>query len=136
MRRIAKAMAASELALDALVSSPLARALQTAEIVGEAILGRKGVMLAEELSPEGDPKALVARLARQFPTVSALMLVGHEPYLSKLISVLLTGRADGLSLTLKKGGLCCLSAESLRYGQCAALESLLTPKQMIRNQRL
>jgi phosphohistidine phosphatase SixA len=60
------------------------------------------------------------------------MLVGHEPYLSQLISVLLTGREQGVNLDLKKGGLCRLDIEVLRYGQCAVLESLLTPKQMIR----
>jgi phosphohistidine phosphatase SixA len=53
--------------------------------------------------------------------------VGHEPYLSELISVLLTGRLD-LPLALKKGGVCRLTANRLHYGRCATLEWLLTPR--------
>ena len=58
------------------------------------------------------------------------LLVGHEPYLGRLISTLLTGGPD-LTLTLKKGGLCKLTVSRLRYGRCATLEWLLTPRQMI-----
>ncbi len=57
------------------------------------------------------------------------MLVGHEPYLSTLISLLLSGDG-GLQVEMKKGGLCKLSVESLKHGRCAKLEWLLTPRQM------
>jgi phosphohistidine phosphatase len=56
-------------------------------------------------------------------------LVGHEPYLSQLISLLVSGRED-IGIDFKKGGLCKLEAEKLRYGKCAQLIWLLTPKQM------
>jgi phosphohistidine phosphatase SixA len=55
------------------------------------------------------------------------MLVGHEPYLSDLVSMLLTGHT-GLPLNLKKGGLCKLSVTRVRYGRCATLEWLLAPR--------
>jgi phosphohistidine phosphatase SixA len=57
------------------------------------------------------------------------LLVGHEPDLSALASLLLTG-GGGLTITLKKGGLCRLSAERLRVGRCASLEWLVTPSQL------
>jgi len=57
------------------------------------------------------------------------LLVGHEPYLSELISVLIAGDA-GAGIMLKKGGLCRLSATSLRFSRCATLEWLLTPAQL------
>jgi hypothetical protein len=37
---------------------------------------------------------------------------------------------SSVSIAMKKGGLCKLSAESLKAGRCATLEWLLTPKQM------
>jgi phosphohistidine phosphatase len=59
------------------------------------------------------------------------MLVGHEPSLSELISTLLSG--DGrMAVTMRKGGLCKLLVETPRYGPCATLEWLLTPRQMVR----
>jgi hypothetical protein len=46
-----------------------------------------------------------------------------------LISLLISGDT-GISIIMKKGGLCKLSTKSLQYGRCAALEWLLTPGQM------
>ena len=130
LRRIAEYMAAMEMACDALLTSPLPRAVQTAEIAAGGLKLKKGLLLAPELAPDGDPKALIDRLNRDFQAAEAIMLVGHEPGLSQLISVLLTGRVTGVPLELKKGGLCRLRIESLRYGQCAVLESLLAPKDL------
>jgi phosphohistidine phosphatase len=56
-------------------------------------------------------------------------LVGHEPYLSELIALLIAGDAP-VRITMRKGGLCKLSVDALQYGRCAVLEWLLTPKQM------
>jgi phosphohistidine phosphatase len=60
-----------------------------------------------------------------------VLLVGHEPYLSQLISHLLTGGPD-CQITMKKAGLCLLTIESLRDDRRATLEWLLTPRQMAR----
>jgi phosphohistidine phosphatase SixA len=57
-------------------------------------------------------------------------LVGHEPYLSELISMLLSGTTD-LSINFKKAGLCKLTVEHLRLGPCATLEWLVSPKLLI-----
>jgi len=55
------------------------------------------------------------------PPPESVLLVGHEPYLSGLISLLVSG--DGsLAVVMKKGGLCKLSTDSLKHGRCAALE--------------
>jgi phosphohistidine phosphatase len=69
------------------------------------------------------------QLGRLKPAPEKILLVGHEPDLSRLISVLATGTLQ-LQLDFKKGGLCKLEAETLRAGPCATLVWLLTPKQM------
>ena len=63
------------------------------------------------------------------PSPESVLLVGHEPYLSGLISLLVSGK-ETFTVTMKKGGLCKLSTDSLHHGRCAALDWLLTPRQM------
>lgn len=114
---------------DLVLTSPLVRARQTAEIV-VAVMGLDDRLReTPHLAPSGDPGKLVAEIAGQ--KADGVLLVGHEPYLSGLISVLLSGR-EGLEINLKKGGFCHLSVGSLKYGACALLECLLAPKQMIK----
>lgn len=72
---------------------------------------------------------LIHEINESFGDMERIALVGHEPSLSNLVSVLITGEPD-LSLTLKKGGVCRLSVGSLQYGRCAALDWLLSPSQL------
>jgi len=127
--RITEAMLALELSFDLILSSPYLRARQTAEIVAEAFKARKKLELLDSLTPYGDAKTLIQHLNRIQPAPESILLVGHEPYLSELIARLVSGSVSS-SVTLKKGGLCKLTTASLKYGRCAALDWLLTPKQM------
>jgi len=77
--------------------------------------------------PNGNALELIRELNDEKP--QSVLLVGHEPYLSGLISVLVTGESNA-AIELKKGGLCKLSADRVAYGQCATLNWLLTPKQL------
>jgi phosphohistidine phosphatase len=124
-----EAMQALGLSFDLILSSPLLRARQTAEIVAEAFRARKKLEFSDTLAPAGSPKKLVELLNHHDPPLEDVLLSGHEPYLSELISLLLSG-GEHLSITMKKGGLCKLAVESLKHGRCARLEWLLTPKQM------
>ena len=126
---IAEGMASLELAFDLILSSPYLRARQTAEIVAEALKARKRLELSETLAPAGSTKKLIELLKKLEPSAGDVLLVGHEPYLSELIALLVAGQT-GLSVVMKKGGLCKLSAASLQPGRCATLEWLLTPKQL------
>jgi phosphohistidine phosphatase len=127
--QISEAMEALGLAFDLILSSPYLRARQTAEIVAESLKARKQLEFSDSLVPGGSMKKLVEFLNRLQPPPGKVLLVGHEPYLSGLVSLLVAGN-QGCSVVFKKGGLCKLAAESLTHGRCAALEWLLTPKQM------
>ena len=129
LRRIAEAVEALDLSFDLILSSPYLRARQTAEIVAEGLKARKRLELSDSLTPGGSPKKLVELLNHLQPSAGSVLLVGHEPYLSGLISLLVSGDAS-FAVVMKKGGLCKLSTESLKPGRCATLEWLLTPKQM------
>ena len=129
MRQIAKSMKALELSFDLILSSPYLRARQTAEIVASAFRADQKLVLAEELTPGASAKGLIHRINSLNPTPENLLLVGHEPSLSQLISLWVAGDPYS-SITLKKGGLCRLAVEALQPGRCATLEWLLTPKHM------
>jgi phosphohistidine phosphatase len=127
--RIAEAMSAMKLSFDLICSSPYLRARQTAEIVAEAFHARRKLTFLDQLVPGGSAKGLIAELNRFSPTPDEILLVGHEPSMSGLISLLVFGDPD-CSVQMKKAGLAKLSCESLKAGKCATLEWLLTPKQM------
>ena len=116
-----------EISFDMIFSSSLVRARETAEIVERGLRLHGRLEITDHLAPSGDVEKLVAQLNGLRPAPESLLLVGHEPYLGSLISLLCTG-GPNLSLTLKKGGLCRMDAEQLRCGRCASLEWLLPPR--------
>jgi len=128
--QIAKAIGKLELSFDLILSSPYLRARRTAEIVAERFEAGKKLELSDVLTPGGSTKRLVELLKCARPSPESVLLVGHEPYLSELISLLVAGK-ETFGVVLKKGGFCKLTIESLKHGRCAALQWLLTPKQML-----
>ncbi len=126
-KALARALRRLDVTFDAIFSSPLVRARETAEIVecGRRLQGR--LELTEGLAPSADIGGLLRRLDEIQPRPGCILLVGHEPDLSGLISLLCTG-GPHLASTLKKGGMCRLEIEDLCAGRCARLEWLLAPR--------
>jgi len=125
MRQIADAMRGMDLKFDLILSSPYARAEQTAKIVAGEL--DEDVSYSVYLVPGGNALELIGEINDERP--QRVLLVGHEPDLSNLISVLITGGSDA-GIELKKGWLCRLTTEKLVFGKCARLNWLLTPKQL------
>ncbi len=98
MKREAKLIERLDLKLDAIITSPLVRARDTAKIVAK----RLDIALAEsDLLKPGFDLLMLETLASDYPQYSSLMVVGHEPDFSGVIS----GVIGGGSIVLKKGGL-------------------------------
>ncbi len=129
MRLIAETLKALEMNFDLVLSSPFVRARQTAEIVCEVLGQTQKLKFSQLLAVDGDPKKMIHEVEKH--KASSVLLVGHEPYLSTIISILVTGEHDQY-FVMKKGGLCKLSVDSLRFGRCAILEWLAPPKILIR----
>jgi phosphohistidine phosphatase len=131
LRAGAAGMRALGIELDALLTSPLVRAVETAAVVAEAFGGnpapREVPALAAGVAPIESVRAL-----RPFARHAGVMIVGHEPGLSGIVAVLLTGSAEGLALTLKKGGLVALELPSLQPHAGGTLRWMLTPRQLRR----
>jgi phosphohistidine phosphatase len=125
MGQIAETMLAMDLKFDLILSSPFVRAKRTAEIVAEAL--DEEITFSNLLEPDSNALELIREINDEKP--QRVLLVGHEPDLSRLISVLISGDSDG-AIEIKKGGLCKLTVDRLTFGQCATLNWLLTPKQL------
>jgi phosphohistidine phosphatase len=59
--------------------------------------------------PEDKPEKMAARLATLAPTLM-LAIVGHEPHLSALATLLVSGRSGHTAFVLEKGAVLCLSS--------------------------
>jgi len=127
LRQIATAMKKMDLQFDLILSSPFLRAKQTAEIVAKNLKLKKRLKFSDELKPDGGVKNLFRQLNELKPAPENVLLVGHEPYLSRLISLLVSG-GENVAIDFKKGGLCKLKVEKLQTGRCAMLAWLLTPR--------
>ncbi|MGB3682816.1 MAG: histidine phosphatase family protein [Rubrobacteraceae bacterium] len=115
--------------VEALLSSPYARAWRTAEILAdETHWPAPGGFLA--LEPEVPPGKVFAALGT-YEGLNSLALVGHRPSLHALAAYLLTGSEDGLNIGLKKGGAACLRFEGEPEPGAAKLRWLLTPKALL-----
>ena len=126
-KQLAHALQQMEISFEAMLSSPLVRARETAEIVVRGLESSGKLELTDSLTPFGSMENLVSLLKTLRPVPENVLLVGHEPYLSGFISLLCTG-GPGLSLTMKKGALCRLEVDSPSCGKCATLEWLVQPR--------
>jgi phosphohistidine phosphatase len=134
MLDVARGLQAMEVAFDAILTSPFARARRTAEILARVYRSRK-IFETGRLAPDAGGKEIVDKINQNFRDARGIVLVGHEPDMSRLISILLTG-AGGMEMELKKAGICKLSVEKLVFGQCACLHWFLTPKQLAQMRRV
>ncbi len=126
MRQIAKALYNLGVELDLILSSPYVRACETAEILADVFKMKKEIVLSDHLVPSGNPELLIGEINEKY-SVDSLAVVGHEPFLSALISFLVAENAK-VEITLKKGGVCYLAADDLHHlDHRATLEWLLTP---------
>ncbi len=130
--RQAKTWNRLQIPLDVIVTSPLVRAAQTAEVMRRELKQACSLEFSEHLEPGGDHALLMQHLADKHSNANGVMLVGHEPDLSSLVSVLVSGSTFPI-IRLKKGALCKLYLTTTRYGHCGWIEWALAPKHMAKS---
>jgi phosphohistidine phosphatase len=102
MRQIAKALRNLGVEFDLILSSPYVRACETSEILADVYKMKKKLVFNDNLSPLGDPELLIGEINEKY-SVDSLAVVGHEPYLSTLIGLLVAENAK-IDITLKRAG--------------------------------
>jgi phosphohistidine phosphatase len=133
IEEVGEAMAELGLKFDVVATSPLRRAKDTALLVSKALKRKGGVEEWQELSPEGSRDAFYRRLGKLRST-SAVLCVGHEPYLTSAINDI-AGRGSekgAIRIVLRKAGLARLTVAGFSPKINGELRWLLTPKQIRR----
>ena len=122
-RRAARGLRKLDLGIDLVVSSPLPRAFETAEILAD-VLGLPAPETDDRLRDDRAPRDVVDVLKGL--DAACPVLVGHEPCLSGALSLLVCGGA-GADFAMRKAGLAVV--EILRAGAKprARLVQLLAP---------
>jgi phosphohistidine phosphatase len=130
MREIAKGFAKLAIEVDLILSSPLARAVETAEIVAAAVgQNKKDIKTTENLSPGASCDHLFAEI-KSHPGAETIVLVGHQPDLGILLTRVIQGAAGGLAIQLKKGTICCINVTETVPTLRGDMMWLLTPRQL------
>jgi phosphohistidine phosphatase len=125
---IAKSLKDLGIKFDFILTSPLKRAHQTAAIVSKIFKNEKKIEDWNELKPEGNRPELYRKLTH-FKQQSSVLIVGHEPYLSDMISeIIFDGK--GKHVVLKKAGLAKIGITSASPKLHGELKWLLTPRHM------
>lgn len=130
VRQAANGLRVLGVSLDAILTSPVLRARQTAEIVAAKLKLESALQELMDLRPESTVDHLLFGLSR-LAAQQNLLIIGHEPLLTQTVARLLTGEKDsGLKLTLKKAGLCQVEIDQLPPTKTGTLHCWLTPKQL------
>jgi len=129
MKAAAAGLRALRVAPGIVLTSPLVRAVETAAIVVAALHGAPAPRELAALTPDVAPADTLKAL-RVFGRHQDVMIVGHEPNLSRTIALLLSGTA-GASIELKKGACAALELAAFEPGG-ATLHWLLQPRALRR----
>jgi len=130
MRVVAAGIKRLDVEFELILTSPYVRAAKTAEIFHDVIKIGK-MQITESLISEADPAEVIHEIDNKYSKCKGIVLVGHEPHMSHLMSILLTGRPD-MQIDFKKSGFSKLSIDDLKPGKCACLKWLMTPRQLAR----
>ncbi|HLJ69194.1 MAG TPA: phosphohistidine phosphatase SixA [Chloroflexota bacterium] len=120
VRRAAERLAAAGVTVDRIEHSGLTRAQETAEILADLLGGELNAVSG--LRPGDDVRPMAQWLAAEAD--GNVMLVGHLPFMERLVSYLLTGDADAAAVHFRTATIAALELQ----GGSWALEWLLPPR--------
>jgi phosphohistidine phosphatase len=124
LRREAKALLALDITFDVVLTSPLTRTRQTAEVIAAAFRSAPPIINMASLAPGGAHTAIIEELSKQHRR-HKIALVGHEPGIGEL-----AGRLIGLRrpLDFKKGAICRIDVTALPPTSPGRLRWFLSPR--------
>jgi phosphohistidine phosphatase len=124
LRDQTKGLNALDVGFDVIITSPLVRTKQTAEIIAGTLKEKPQVVTSDALAPAGTPAGVVQELAKHAkqPRVA---LVGHEPNLGELAARLIGAKSP---IVFKKGAVCRIDFEILPPKGLGQLRWLLPPR--------
>ena len=124
LRKSARGLSRLGVSFDVIVTSPLVRTRQTAEIVAAGVDPRPHIVSTESLAPGGSMAAVMADLEKHAKR-ARIAIVGHEPGIGELAA-----RLAGLRhpIAFKKGAVCRIDVDELPPEGPGELRWFLSPK--------
>src|SRR5579862_3920470 len=120
---VGRALAALDVQVDLIVSSPLKRSTQTAALVGNEIGHESKLQIDPALRPQASFTEF-RKLLDKYARLEAIMVVGHNPNLSEFLGSMISDSGCEASLELKK---CAVAKVEMRRSS-GTLQWCLTPK--------
>lgn len=112
--KIARFLKDNNVKLDIIWHSTKMRAIETAQIIAGSILPKPIVEEKQGLAPNDSVNAILEEIAK---ANKDLMIVGHLPFLQKLVSLLFVGVEYQELIGFRQGGVVCLERKETRAWQ-------------------
>ena len=126
LRKAAHGLNEVGVGFDQIVTSPLVRTRQTADVFAEELETHPPVVTSDALAPAGTPPSVIQEITKHVRK-ARVALVGHEPNLGDLAAQLLGARNP---LEFKKGGICRIDFDMLPPKGGGMLRWFLSPKML------
>lgn len=126
LRKEVKGLVRLGVAFDQILSSPLVRAKQTAEVLAQGLPSKPPITLTDSLAPAGGASGVLQELSKHMRKGS-VALVGHEPNLGELAARLIGART---AFEFRKGGICRIDFEVFPPKGLGHLQWFVTPKML------
>jgi phosphohistidine phosphatase len=124
LRRVLECAHAAGVRPDVILTSPLKRALETAQLATSILNVKRDLAVTPALSPTSSPQRIWSEIRAQ--KAEKLLIAGHEPLLSRAVAFLL--RCPALRLDLKKGAMVRVDMKTVEPEPSGILKWILTPK--------
>jgi len=126
LRKEAKALDALGFGFDHIITSPLVRTKQTADVFAESLKSKPSVSTSDALAPAGTPAAVIQELGKHVKK-GRIALVGHEPNIGELAARLIGARVP---MEFKKGAICRIDFETVPPKGTGQLRWFVTAKML------
>ncbi len=128
---VGRALVALGVKVDAVISSPLTRAVQTAELAVTELGYQNKIVISDAMRPEANYDQF-HDLLTHYSNSDAIMVVGHNPSITEFLLHLMTGNEPSDCVDFKKGAVAKVDVQ----GEKGVLNWLLTPKMASKLQAL
>ena len=126
LRKEARALEDLKVGFDHIITSPLVRTRQTADVFAETLKSKPSISTSDALAPAGAPTAVIQELAKHMRK-GRIAIVGHEPNLGELAARLIGARNP---LEFKKGAICRIDFEIFPPKGTGHLRWFVTPRML------
>jgi phosphohistidine phosphatase len=122
-RYIGRMLAALDLQVDQILSSPLKRATQTASLVANELAFENPIKTHDALRPEARHEDFLELLAH-YRKAESIIVVGHNPTMAEFLSKTISRKPGTAQIDFKKGAV----ARVDLAGRSGTLEWIVTPR--------